>query len=153
MINNTNSHLKLEKQLCFRLYSLSKKMNRLYTPLLKELSLTYPQYLVMLVLWDSANGLSIKTLGLRLDLDTGTLSPLLKRMEALGIISRCRNKDDERSVEIQLTESGQRLEDKAHDIPTKMLSITGFTPEQLQLLNPQLDQLLVNISDSNVGDS
>jgi DNA-binding MarR family transcriptional regulator len=89
----------------------------------------------------------------RSDLDTGTLSPLLKRMEALGIISRCRNKDDERSVEIQLTESGQRLEDKAHDIPTKMLSITGFTPEQLQLLNPQLDQLLVNISDSNVGDS
>jgi len=147
MINNTNSHLKLEKQLCFRLYSLSKKMNRLYTPLLKELSLTYPQYLVMLVLWDSANSVSIKTLALALDLDTGTLSPLLKRMETIGIISRYRNKDDERSVDIYLTESGQQLKDKANDIPAKMLSITGLTPKQLLTLTPQLDQLLVNLGD------
>ena len=147
MINNTNSHLKLEKQLCFRLYSLSKKMNRLYTPLLKELSLTYPQYLVMLVLWDSANSVSIKTLALALDLDTGTLSPLLKRMETIGIISRYRNKDDERSVDIYLTESGQQLKDKANDIPAKMLSITGLTPKQLLTLTPQLDQLLINLGD------
>jgi|TARA_B110000114_G_scaffold146937_1_gene156507 DNA-binding MarR family transcriptional regulator len=147
MINNTNSHLKLEKQLCFRLYSLSKKMNRLYTPLLKELSLTYPQYLVMLVLWDSANSVSIKTLALALDLDTGTLSPLLKRMETIGIISRYRNKDDERSVDIYLTESGQQLKDKAIDIPAKMLSITGLTPKQLLTLTPQLDQLLINLGD------
>tara|TARA_B110000238_G_C16037614_1_gene400364 strand:+ start:572 stop:1018 length:447 start_codon:yes stop_codon:yes gene_type:complete len=147
MINNTNSHLKLEKQLCFRLYSLSKKMNRLYTPLLKELSLTYPQYLVMLVLWDSANSVSIKTLALALDLDTGTLSPLLKRMETIGIISRYRNKDDERSVDICLTESGQQLKDKAIDIPAKMLSITGLTPKQLLTLTPQLDQLLINLGD------
>ena len=147
MINNTNSHLKLEKQLCFRLYSLSKKMNRLYTPLLKELSLTYPQYLVMLVLWESANSVSIKTLALALDLDTGTLSPLLKRMETIGIISRYRNKDDERSVDIYLTESGQQLKDKANDIPAKMLSITGLTPKQLLTLTPQLDQLLINLGD------
>ena len=147
MINNTNSHLKLEKQLCFRLYSLTKKMNRLYTPLLKELSLTYPQYLVMLVLWDSANSVSIKTLALALDLDTGTLSPLLKRMETIGIISRYRNKDDERSVDIYLTESGQQLKDKAIDIPAKMLSITGLTPKQLLTLTPQLDQLLINLGD------
>ena len=147
MINNTNSHLKLEKQLCFRLYSLSKKMNRLYTPLLKELSLTYPQYLVMLVLWESANSVSIKTLALALDLDTGTLSPLLKRMETIGIISRYRNKDDERSVDIYLTESGQQLKDKAIDIPAKMLSITGLTPKQLLTLTPQLDQLLINLGD------
>ena len=147
MINNTNSHLKLEKQLCFRLYSLSKKMNRLYTPLLKELSLTYPQYLVMLVLWESANSVSIKTLALALDLDTGTLSPLLKRMETIGIISRYRNKDDERSVDICLTESGQQLKDKAIDIPAKMLSITGLTPKQLLTLTPQLDQLLINLGD------
>ena len=147
MINTTNSHLKLEKQLCFRLYSLTKKMNRLYTPLLKELSLTYPQYLVMLVLWDSANSVSIKTLALALDLDTGTLSPLLKRMETIGIISRYRNKDDERSVDICLTESGQQLKDKAIDIPAKMLSITGLTPKQLLTLTPQLDQLLINLGD------
>jgi len=147
MINTANNQLKLEKQLCFRLYSLSKKMNRLYTPILKALSLTYPQYLVMLILWDSANSVPIKTLGLALDLDTGTLSPLLKRMEKLGIISRCRNKEDERSVDIHLTESGKRLKDKAQDIPAKMLSITGFTPEQLLVLNPKLDQLLVNMSD------
>ena len=147
MINAANSHLKLEKQLCFRLYSLTKKMNRLYTPLLKELSLTYPQYLVMLVLWDSANSVSIKTLALALDLDTGTLSPLLKRMETIGIISRYRNKDDERSVDIYLTESGQQLKDKAIDIPAKMLSITGLTPKQLLTLTPQLDQLLINLGD------
>jgi DNA-binding MarR family transcriptional regulator len=146
-MDNENRHLKLEKQLCFRLYSLSKKMNRLYAPILKELSLTYPQYLVMLVLWDNVNSVSIKTLGLELDLDTGTLSPLLKRMETLEIISRCQNKDDERSVDIHLTKSGQRLRDKAQDIPAKMLSITGFTSEQLLSLNPQLDQLLANMSD------
>lgn len=146
MKTNANDNLKLEKQLCFRLYSLSKKMNRLYTPILKELSLTYPQYLVMLVLWDCTESVSIKKLGQQLDLDTGTLSPLLKRMEKQDFLSRCRNQEDERIVEIQLTKAGKALKDKAQDIPAKMFSVTGFTPEQLHALNLQLDQLLENIS-------
>jgi len=144
--NDGNNNLKLEKQLCFRLYNLSKKMNRLYTPVLKELSLTYPQYLVMLVLWDCDDSISIKKLGQQLDLDTGTLSPLLKRMEKLGLISRCRNQEDERSVEVELTNAGKALKDKAQDIPAKMFNTTGFSVEQLHALNLQLDQLLKNIS-------
>ena len=144
--NDTSSNLKLEKQLCFRLYSLNKKMNRLYCPVLKELSLTYPQYLVMLVLWDSSDSSSIKNLGLQLDLDSGTLSPLLKRMETQGLITRHRNSKDERGVEIQLTQSGRLLKSKAENIPAQMFSKTNFTPEQLDNLNHQLDQLLENIS-------
>ncbi len=146
MKDNANNNLTLEKQLCFRLYRLSKKMNRLYTPVLKELSLTYPQYLVMLVLWDCAESVSIKQLGQHLDLDSGTLSPLLKRMAKQGLVNRCRNTEDERSVEIGLTKAGKALKDKAQDIPAKMFSVTGFTPEQLHALNLQLDQLLENIS-------
>ena len=146
MIKSDANNLQLEKQLCFRLYNLSKKMNRLYSPVLKELSLTYPQYLVMLVLWDNNQSVSIKTLGQLLDLDTGTLSPLLKRMEKQKLVSRCRNIADERSVEIQLTPTGKALKNQAQDIPAKMFNITGFTPEQLQALNQQLDQLLENIS-------
>jgi len=144
--NDVNNNLKLEKQLCFRLYSLNKKMNRLYAPVLKDLSLTYPQYLVMLVLWDRPDPVSIKKLGLQLDLDTGTLSPLLKRLEKQTLINRCRSNEDERIVEIQLTQAGTQLKDKAQGIPEKMFSITGFTPEQLNTLNQQLDLLLKNIS-------
>lgn len=144
--SDITSNLKLEKQLCFRLYNLNKKMNRLYSPVLKELSLTYPQYLVMLVLWDSPDPVSIKRVGIQLDLDTGTLSPLLKRMEIQGLINRCRNLNDERSVEIQLTQKGINLKEKAQGIPEKMFCLTGFTPEQLKRFNQQLDLLLENIS-------
>ena len=115
-------------------------MNRLYSWVLKERSLAHPQYLVMLLLWDSANSVSIKTRGLRVDLDTCTLSPLLKRMQILGIISRCRNKEDERSVDIHLTQSGRKLSNKAKDMPANLLNINGFTAEQLQSLKGQLDQ-------------
>jgi len=144
--SDISNNLKLEKQLCFRLYNLNKKMNRLYSPVLKKLSLTYPQYLVMLVLWNSPEAVSIKRVGEQLDLDTGTLSPLLKRMEVQGLIKRCRNSSDERSVEVQLTVKGINLKEKAQDIPEKMFCLTGFTPEQLKTLNQELDLLLENIS-------
>lgn len=167
-----NDSLKLEKQLCFRLYSLSKLMNRLYSPILKELQLTYPQYLVMLVLWNHTNDIiidndtesetvdnfshdsdvtsarlvSIKQLGAKLDLDSGTLSPLLKRMEKLGFISRHRSNLDERSVEIKLTLNGRQLKEQAAHIPEQMFSITGMTIDELQGLNTQLDKLLNHMS-------
>lgn len=144
MTNHDN--LKLEKQLCFRFYSLSKSMSRLYTPVLKDLSLTYPQYLVMLVLWEYNQPISIKNLGEKLDLDSGTLSPLLKRMESQKLISRCRNIDDERSVEITLSPMGINLKVKAEHIPAKMFSLTGMSPTELVQLNQGLDKLLFRLN-------
>lgn len=141
--------LLLENQLCFRLYSLTKLMNRQYSPVLKELGLTYPQYLVMLVLWENNNtdsAMSVKGLGERLDLDSGTLSPLLKRLEKQGLLNRFRNSEDERSVEIKLTRSGCRLKTQAQNIPAQMFSVTGMSINELSELNKQLDSLLATMS-------
>jgi DNA-binding MarR family transcriptional regulator len=140
-----SEQLKLENQLCFRLYNINKAMNRLYAPLLKKLDLTYPQYLVMLVLWQEQQGISVKALGKKLDLDSGTLSPLLKRMENLGYISRQRNINDERSVEIFLTTLGRELKSQAICIPATMFAKTGLTPEELHDLRETLDKLVANI--------
>ncbi len=141
------NNLLLEKQLCFRLYSLNKLMNRHYNPVLKELNLTYPQYLVMLVLWQTNDVISVKTLCDKLDLDSGTLSPLLKRLEKSQLLSRKRGEKDERSVLIKLSQKGKELKNKAQHVPEKMFAITGLQPEQLQSLNQQLDQLLADMSD------
>ncbi|PCH97036.1 MAG: MarR family transcriptional regulator [Gammaproteobacteria bacterium] len=146
---SNDKNLKLENQLCFRLYSLTKLMNRHYSPVLKKLGLTYSQYLVMLVLWEKNNttsAISVKALGVKLDLDSGTLSPLLKRLEQQGRINRVRNSEDERSVEIKLTDSGCQLKALASDIPEKMFSVTGMSVDQLQKLNNQLDSLLATMS-------
>jgi DNA-binding MarR family transcriptional regulator len=147
-----NENLKLESQLCFRLYSLSKLMNRHYSPVLKKLGLTYSQYLVMLVLWENdtnANGtassLSVKQLGEKLDLDSGTLSPLLKRMEKQLLLCRFRNSEDERSVEVKLTDLGCQLKSQAQDIPAQMFSVTGMSLVELTAFNVQLDRLLVTM--------
>lgn len=143
---NNDESLQLENQLCFRLYSLTKLMNRHYSPVLKKLGLTYSQYIVMLVLWENNNtnsAISVKHLGAKLDLDSGTLSPLLKRLEKQGLISRLRNSEDERSVEIKLTNSGCQLKAQAQDIPAQMFSVTGMSIDDLQSLNDQLDNLLV----------
>ena len=137
-----SDQLKLEKQLCFRLYNLSKTLNKLYAPLLKELALTYPQYLVMLVLWDQNEAVSIKSICHALDLDTGTLSPLLKRMEKLNLIMRTRNLNDERSVTIELTLHGKDLKDKAQHIPAKLFALTGMTRDEMLNLQTSLDKLL-----------
>jgi len=137
--------LKLENQFCFRLYSLSKLMNRHYSPVLKKLGLTYSQYLVMLVLWETNNTkatTSVKQLGEKLDLDSGTLSPLLKRLEKQELVTRIRNKVDERSVEIKLTNIGCELKIQAQNIPMKMFSVTGMSVQELQAMNKQLDNLL-----------
>ncbi len=141
--------LKLENQLCFRLYSLSKLMNRHYSPVLKKLGLTYSQYLVMLVLWENNNTtdtISVKQLGEKLDLDSGTLSPLLKRLEKQALLSRFRNSVDERSVEVKLTDSGCQLKVQAYGIPAQMFSVTGLSINELQAMNSQLDKLLTTMS-------
>ncbi len=122
-------------------------MCRLYAPVLKELQLTYPQYLVMLVLWQNQSGISVKELGAKLDLDSGTLSPLLKRMEKQELINRARHSKDERVVIIKLTQQGTDLKANAEHIPAKMFAITGFTPQKLQDLNLSLDQLIEKMSD------
>lgn len=146
---SNDENLKLENQLCFRLYSLTKLMNRHYSPVLKKLGLTYSQYLVMLVLWENNNTtsvISVKQLGTKLDLDSGTLSPLLKRLEKQALLSRRRNSEDERSVEIKLTDLGCQLKVQAQDIPAQMFSVTGMSANQLKGLNNQLDSLLATMT-------
>tara|TARA_R110001592_G_scaffold32200_1_gene112939 strand:+ start:5193 stop:5654 length:462 start_codon:yes stop_codon:yes gene_type:complete len=150
---SNDENLKLENQLCFQLYSLTKLMNRHYSPVLKKLGLTYSQYLVMLVLWENTNttnnitaAISVKQLGERLDLDSGTLSPLLKRLEKQALLCRIRSSGDERSVEIKLTDSGCQLKAQAQDIPAYMFSVTGMSLDELQAMNSQLDSLLTTMN-------
>jgi len=132
--------LLLDNQLCFALYSASLAMTKLYKPLLDELGLTYPQYLVMLVLWEG-DGLMVSELGQRLFLDSGTLTPLLKRLEALGLISRLRDVQDERRVHIHLTAAGRRLKAKAAKVPGCVLAASQCTLPEVTQLTRQVRQL------------
>ncbi|OOR93181.1 MarR family transcriptional regulator [Moraxella caviae] len=117
-------NLKLSNQLCFPLYSLSRIITSAYRPLLDELDLTYPQYLVLLVLWEHGQ-MSVGGIGEKLLLDSGTLTPLLKRLEAKGMITRERSQTDERTVLISLTESGKALQEEAYHIPSKLADELG----------------------------
>lgn len=114
------AHLRLDQQLCFPLYAASNLMTRLYRPLLDELGLTYPQYLVMLVLWEASPS-TVSALGERLRLDSGTLTPLLKRLEAAGLVRRTRDAADERRVLVSLTDNGRALRDQAEDVPHRLV--------------------------------
>jgi DNA-binding MarR family transcriptional regulator len=130
---NADQALLLDNQLCFALYSASLAMTKLYKPLLDELGLTYPQYLVMLVLWEG-DGLMVSELGQRLCLDSGTLTPLLKRLESTGLVSRMRDAEDERRVRIQLTAAGRKLKARAAKVPGCVLAASQCSiPELLQL--------------------
>lgn len=117
--------LRLDQQLCFALYRASRALIRSYTPLLEPLGLTYPQYLVLLVLWEE-DGLSVKRLGKRLSLDSATLTPLLKRLELQKIVERHRDTDDERVVRIRLTPEGKALRTEARKVPPAMACHAGF---------------------------
>ncbi|MEY3124539.1 MAG: hypothetical protein RLZZ573_1059 [Pseudomonadota bacterium] len=132
--------LLLDNQLCFALYSASLAMTKLYRPLLEELGLTYPQYLVLLVLWEQ-DGLSVSALGERLSLDSGTLTPLLKRMEQAGLLQRQRAKDDERRVQVCLTAQGQQLKTQAARIPGCVIAQTGCPIPELLALTQQVQAL------------
>ncbi len=126
--NDKYSSLKLENQLCFPLYAASREILRKYTPFLKELDLTYTQYIVMMVMWEHKK-LTIGELGKYLFLDTGTLSPLLKSMAQKGLITITREKEDERIVNIEITKDGEALKEKALQVPVKMCSCFQL-PEQ-----------------------
>ena len=139
-IDNADSLLQLDHQLCFALYSASLAMTRLYKPLLDELGLTYPQYLAMLVLWEQ-DGLMVSELGQRLYLDSGTLTPLLKRLETSGYISRIRALEDERRVYITLTAAGRKLKTHAAKIPDCILSASQCSISEISDLTRQVQSL------------
>lgn len=135
--------LKLENQLCFPLYTASRLVVQAYTPLLKSLNLTYPQYLVLLILWEK-DGISVGQITARLYLDTNTVTPLLKRMESEGWLFRERSKSDERKVEVRLTEKGREAEKKAVEIPNQLVQGLTCSSETLQELKTLLDKLIQN---------
>ena len=137
--------LKLENQLCFPLYATAKEVVRLYKPLLDELELTYTQYIVLLVLWQSGR-LSVKELGEKLYLDSGTLTPLLKKLEAAGLVLRERSEEDERSVLITLTQKGLDLRERAASIPEKLFACLPLTREEAEALYGLLYKVLNGIS-------
>ena len=132
--------LLLSNQVCFALYSAQHAMTRVYRRLLDELGLIYPQYLVMLLLWE-ADGRSVKELGDRLGLDSGTLTPLLKRLEAQSLVRRTRDAADERVVRIHLTAQGSALKDKAACVPAGVLAASGRTPAELGTMREDLRRL------------
>lgn len=145
MNNNMTIHeqLKLENQLCFPLYAASRLVTRLYSPLLEELDLTYPQYLVLLVLWEEGES-TVSKIKERLLLETSTITPLLKRLEKKGIISRTRSQKDERVVNIELTQQGRSLELKACLIPEQLIKGVGseFSGEQAVRMQQDLKALI-----------
>ncbi len=132
--------LKLDNQLCFALYSTSHALTKAYAPLLERLGLTYPQYLAMLVLWES-DGRTVKELGERLRLDSGTLTPLLKRLESAGLVRRERDKRDERQVRIQLTEAGIALKAEAGAVPHGIACAMGLPLDRIIALKAELERL------------
>jgi len=141
--------LKLGNQLCFAVYAAAHALNKTYKPLLEPLDLTYPQYLVMLVLWEG-DGLTVKDIGERLFLDSGTLTPLLKRLEAAGRLRRTRDSADERQVRITLTEAGQALRDQAAAVPPMLFCATGLDLPGLIDLKDDLSKLRATLETTAV---
>ena len=136
--------LLLDQQLCFALYSTSLAFNKVYRRLLAKLDLTYPQYLVMMVLWER-DDVTVSEVGERLFLDSATLTPLLKRVESAGLISRVRGPDDERQVRVTLSPKGRALRQRAADVPDAMLCASQCSPEELVRLKKQLELLRRNL--------
>ena len=138
--STSNPALLLDNQLCFALYSASLAMTKLYKPLLEALGLTYPQYLVLLVLWEK-DGLTVSALGVRLHLDSGTLTPLLKRMEQAELLLRQRSAEDERKVEVFLTMAGKKLKTRAGSVPACLVETTSCPVSELMSLTRQVQAL------------
>ncbi|MEU9202659.1 MarR family transcriptional regulator [Streptomyces sp. NPDC048332] len=135
-----SGYLRLDQQICFSLNAASRAFGSVYRVLLKDLGLTYPQYLVMLVLWEHGE-LPVKALGQHLRLDSGTLSPLLKRLEAAGLVRRERSARDERSVQVRLTDEGSALRERALLVPRRIAAATGFGLDEISELRDRLDRL------------
>ncbi|VVN19623.1 Organic hydroperoxide resistance transcriptional regulator [Pseudomonas fluorescens] len=139
--------LLLDNQACFALHSTSLLLTKVYKPLLQALGLTYPQYLAMMVLWER-DGLTVGEISARLLTDPGSLTPLLKRLEVEGLLSRTRSREDERVVIVELTEQGRALREQARSVPQCILGASGLTLERLQALQAELQVLRSNLQDS-----
>lgn len=138
---------RLRHQVCFALYSASKAATAVYRPVLDELGLTYPQYLVMLVLWEQEPR-SVRDLGAELGLDSGTLSPLLKRLEALGLVERHRSAEDERRVDVILTDAGTELSTRAKAVPKRLAEAAGLSTDEMEQLHATLGKLTAALNSS-----
>lgn len=143
-MSREDEHLKLDNQLCFVLYAASRAVTQTYRPLLDGLDLTYPQYLVMLVLWER-DGLTVNEIGDRLRLDSGTLTPLLKKLEARGFLNRSRDKEDERRVIISLLPEGMKLKKKAAGIPEMLLCRSGLSVDEFSELRQKINSIIENM--------
>ena len=136
--------LKLENQLCFPLYACSKEIVRKYKPFLDEIDLTYTQYITMMVLWEHKE-MNVKDMGELLYLDSGTLTPVLKKLEQKGYVTRARDVEDERVLKVTITEAGEQLKEKASEIPAKIGSCVSLEPEEALKLYDILQKILKNI--------
>ncbi len=147
---NTGNLLHLDEQLCFAVYSTAHAFNRIYKPRLDQLGITYPQYLVMMVLWRDEPQ-TVGSLGERLLLDSSTLTPLLKRLEASGFVTRTRSTRDERVVDIALTEKGRGLAEEARSIPVEVREATGETDSEIERLRRSILRVRDALQASNVA--
>lgn len=143
-----SDQLKLTNQVCFPVYTLAKEVISLYRPILKKLDLTYPQYLVMLVLWEEG-GQSVSEIGSKLNLDSGTLTPLLKRLEHKKLIERKREITDERVVKINLTELGENIQEKAECVPGQIMTSLNISVDKLTELKNIIEHILNQINGKN----
>lgn len=147
MKDNTYEQLKLENQLCFPLYACSKEIVRKYKPYLDPLDLTYTQYITMMVLWEEKN-ITVSELGKKLFLDSGTMTPLLKKLESKEYICRERQQDDERVVTISITKKGEQLKEAARDIPNNLGKCVNLSATEAKELYSLLHKLLKNIEET-----
>ncbi|WP_222194498.1 MarR family winged helix-turn-helix transcriptional regulator [Modestobacter italicus] len=149
MTDTPSPSVALDDQLCFALYAASRAVTARYRPMLDELGVTYPQYLVLMLLWEE-DGQTVGQLGSRLALDSGTLSPLLKRLTTAGLVTRHRRADDERSVSVRLTDAGRALEGPACSISSQMIDALALDQQQFDALKDTLRQITARVSDARV---
>ena len=142
--------LKLKNQLCFPLYACSREIIRQYKPFLDEIDLTYTQYITMMVLWEEKS-LTVKELGERLFLDSGTLTPLLKKLEGKGLLTRKRSEKDERSLIVSITEAGEQLKERAVSVPPRMAQCSNLEPEEAAALYRILYKMLDRADGAETG--
>ncbi|WP_336774739.1 MarR family winged helix-turn-helix transcriptional regulator [Paenibacillus sp. MMO-58] len=148
--DNQGPQIPLDAHLCFSLYACSRAIFRMYRPLLDELDLTYPQYLVLLALWEHET-MSVKDISEQLVLDSGTLTPMLKRMEAAGLVRRERSKEDERVLHIRITDKGIALKDQSMCVPRSLLEASGMTETEIGVLNGTIQKLLYQINENSLA--
>ncbi|NGO10908.1 MarR family transcriptional regulator [Streptomyces sp. HC44] len=151
-LRDAEDFLRLDQQICFSLNAASRAFGGVYRVVLKDLGLTYPQYLVMLVLWEHGE-LAVKKLGEHLRLDSGTLSPLLKRLEATGLVRRERSVQDERSVVVRLTDEGGAMRERALAVPRRIFAATSFDLDELRDLRTRLDELTAALDEADLDEA